>query len=82
MRHSIAHVSRKPGSEWVEIWVMDLDEGLHFIDVKETDLLNFIEHDALIQDAFPYLDVEQRELILTGMTQEMWDQATLNEEEE
>jgi hypothetical protein len=61
---------------------MDVDEGLHYMDVKETDLLNFIEHDHLIQDAFPYLDPEQRELILTGMTQEMWDETTYNEEEE
>jgi hypothetical protein len=79
--HHIRQVIQKSGG-WVELWVMDIDEGLHYMDVKETDLLNFIEHDHLIQDAFPYLDHEQRELILTGMTQEMWDETTYNEEEE
>ena len=44
--------------------------------------INYIENDVPIQDAFPYLDPEQRELIMTGMTQETWDETTYNEEEE
>ena len=32
------------------------------------------EAGALIQDAMPFLDVDQREFIISGLTPEMWEE--------
>lgn len=37
---------------------------------------------ALVQEAFPMLNAEQREFLLTGSTQEEWDVAFPEEEED
>jgi len=58
-------------SEWVTIQVIDMLQNTHYMDVKMVDLAAY-EDGALIQDAFPYLTSGQRELILTGISDEMW----------
>lgn len=37
---------------------------------------------ALIQDAFPHLDADQREFLMTGVTAEEWNSLFPEEEEE
>jgi hypothetical protein len=51
------------------------------MDVKSIDLSAY-ENGALIQDSFPYLNNEQRELMLTGLTDEMWSDMLGSDEEE
>ena len=52
----------------------------NILDVKMIDLAAY-EDGALIQDAFPYLTASQRELMLTGLTDDMWDEMFGKEEE-
>ena len=66
---------------WVTIEVVDVVGSSHLMDVKAIDL-DAYEDGALIQDAFPYLTNEQRELILTGLTDDMWGDMFPNDEEE
>lgn len=42
---------------------------------------DYIHKNMLIQDAFPNLTADQREFILTGITQEEWD-ATMRDDED
>jgi hypothetical protein len=65
---------------WATLVVLDLEGVNHFMDVKQIDLVAY-QDGAHIQDAFPYLTVDQRELILTGMTEEMWNDTFGDEEE-
>jgi hypothetical protein len=67
-------------SEWVTIQVIDMLQNAHYMDVKMVDLAAY-EDGALIQDAFPYLTSGQRELILTGINDEMWGDMFGDEEE-
>jgi len=50
------------------------------MDVKEIDLHAY-EDGELIQNCFPYLSIEQRETIISGMTQDMWDKIFGNNEQ-
>jgi len=49
------------------------------MDVKEIDLHAY-EDGELIQNCFPYLSIEQREIIISGMTQDIWDEMFGGEE--
>ena len=77
----IIDVFETDNSGWVTIEVVDAVNESHYMDVKQLDLDAF-ESGALIQDAFPYLTLEQRELILTGLTDDMWGDMFPNDEEE
>lgn len=44
------------------------------LDVNEEQLYRF-ERGAMIQDAFPHLSATDREFILSGITDDEWDQA-------
>ena len=79
MRHFIIHQYDNT-SEWVTIQVIDMLQNAHYMDVKMVDLAAY-EDGALIQDAFPYLTSGQRELILTGISDEMWGDMFNDEEE-
>jgi len=68
-------------SEWVMLEVVDLANRSHYMEVKQNDLEEF-ENGALVQDAFPYLTLIQRELIITGLTDDMWSDMFPNNEEE
>ena len=76
----IKEVFEVDNSGWVTIEVIDLAGNSHIMDVKSIDLDAF-EDGELIQSAFPYLTNEQRELILTGLTNEMWDEVNSGYEE-
>jgi hypothetical protein len=41
--------------------------------VATEQMVSYLEHGVLIQDAFPHLSAEQREFIKTGITPEEWD---------
>ena len=58
-------------SEWVTLEVVDNDNASHFMDVKSIDYEAY-EQGELIQSCFPYLSNEQREIIISGLTDEMW----------
>jgi hypothetical protein len=79
MRDFIIH-EYTPGNEWVTIQVNDLLHNAHYMDVKMIDLAAY-EDGAHIQDAFPYLTAGQRELIITGINDEMWGDMFGDEEE-
>ena len=70
----------EPDNEWVTIEVVDIFNNPHLMDVKMIDLAAY-EDGALIQSAFPYLTSEQRELMLTGLTDDMWGEMFGDEEE-
>ena len=69
--NKITGVTTTPMNGWVTLTVTDVVGDNHYMDVKQIDLDAF-EDGALIQDAFPYLTLEQRELIITGLTEDMW----------
>ena len=77
----IIDVYETNNSGWVTIEVIDVANESHYMDVKQLDL-DAYEDGALIQDAFPYLTNEQREIILSGMTDDMWGDMFPNDEEE
>jgi hypothetical protein len=52
------------------------------IPVNPEDMLLWETGSLNIQDAMPYLNDNDREFILTGITQEEWDAAFLNADEE
>lgn len=58
-------------NDWVTLHVQDLKGDIHLMDVDNQDLYAYA-NGTYIQDAFPYLTAEQRELILTGTTNDMW----------
>lgn len=48
------------------------DDKLHEVPATASQWLSFCSG-VNVQDAFPNLSADQRELILTGIPQEMWD---------
>ena len=78
--NKITGVTTTPINGWVTLTVTDVVGDNHYMDVKQIDLDAF-EDGALIQDAFPYLTLEQRELILTGLTEDMWNDMFGEDEE-
>ena len=60
-------------NDMVTLHVQDLNGDIHYMDVDNQDLYAY-EDGELIQNCFPYLTVEQREIIVSGMTQDMWDE--------
>ena len=58
-------------SEWIKLEVVDNDNVSHFMDVKAVDYESY-KNGALIQNCFPYLSMEQREIIISGLTNDMW----------
>ena len=70
----------EPDNEWVTIEVVDIFNNPHLMDVKMIDLAAY-EDGELIQSAFPYLTSEQRELMLTGLTDDLWGEMFGDEEE-
>lgn len=76
----IIDVYETDNSGWVTIEVVDAVGESHYMDVKQIDLDAF-EDGELIQSAFPYLTNEQRELIITGFTDDIWGDMFPDEEE-
>jgi len=55
---------------------------LHAFEVQIQDYLNWAGGKQLIQDAFPYLTQEQREILKTGFTNAEWELVFPEEEDE
>lgn len=49
---------------------------VHEIDlpITEEQVLKYINGNMTVQSAFPNLDASQREFIMTGITQDEWDE--------
>lgn len=60
-------------SEKVILLVKDIKGGTHELGpVNHADLIRYMEG-AFVQTAFPYLTSGERELIMSGYTEEMWN---------
>jgi hypothetical protein len=60
-------------SEKVILLVKDIKGGTHELGpVNHADLLRYMEG-AFVQTAFPYLTSGERELIMSGYTEDMWN---------
>lgn len=55
--------------------------NLNVVTVNEDDFWNW-QNGTLIQDAFPYLTADEREIIKTGICPKCWDSMFSEEEEE
>ena len=51
-------------------------------DVNTDDLIQFMNSSVKVQDAFPYLPKEDREMFLSGLCSECWDTIMKDEEQE
>jgi len=60
------------GNEMVKLEVMDLNNKPHYFEVKESDFEKYCNGE-MIQKCFPYLNKDEREIFISGMTSEMWD---------
>lgn len=63
----------------VVLLVKDLQGGLHELEVKANDFYDY-QNGSFIQNCFPYLSMEERELMISGFTPEMWDSVFSDEE--
>jgi hypothetical protein len=50
-----------------------MEISVHFLDFTLAELTSWIEG-AHIQKAFPRLNVDERELLITGITPKQWDE--------
>lgn len=57
----------------VILLVKDIKGGEHEIGPVNHVDLNFYMQGAHVQSAFPYLSIDDRELIISGYTKDMWD---------
>lgn len=57
----------------VILLVKDIKGGEHEIGPVNHADLNFYMQGAHVQSAFPYLSIDDRELIISGYTKDMWD---------
>jgi hypothetical protein len=65
-------------SEKVILLVKDIKGGTHELGpVNHEDLLRYMQGEY-IQTAFPYLTSAERELIISGYTEEMWNDLISN----
>lgn len=46
----------------------------HEVEINEIDYYAYINGEALIQDAFPYLSADEREMLKTGICGTCWDE--------
>ena len=60
-----------------ELEVIDLNNEYHYFIVNEDDYYDYRDG-KLIQEAFPYLSIDEREIIISGMTPDMWDETFNN----
>ena len=44
------------------------------IEVQFEDWMRYQEEDILVQEAFPYLDADEREALMTGICPVCWDE--------
>jgi len=51
------------------------------LDITEEQLQRYLNGEGLIQTVFPNLSASDREFIMTGITDEEWDEAFLDDED-
>ena len=54
----------------------------HFIPVKFCDYIKWKKDGVYVQDAFPYLNEDEREMLLSGICRKCWDEAMTDDEDE
>ena len=64
------------------ILVRDNLGGKHELDVSAEGLMNYELGQKHIQDCFPDLNADQRELLMTGISTEQWDIIFRNDDNE
>ena len=45
----------------------------HIVNVQEKDWDNYKNNNELVQNAFPYLTADERELLITGICNDCWN---------
>ena len=45
----------------------------HTVKVNSSDYARFLKRDGLVQDCFPYLKPEEREMLITGICPDCWN---------
>jgi hypothetical protein len=68
----IKNVSSTGEPNLVCLEVLDINNDSHYFNVRETDYIDYCQGKH-IQDCFPYLSKEDREIMISGLTPEMWD---------
>lgn len=53
----------------------------NFISVYDADYIDW-QNGALVQDAFPYLDADDREMLISGICPSCWEAMFPDEEDE
>ena len=56
---------------------INITKGTYGISISVNDWLSWRIDGKLAQDVFPYMSVDQREFLITGMTPDDWDAFTL-----
>ena len=75
---------KKNNEEYIIVTTCPFCRHAHEIPVNENDYWDWVDG-ALIQDAFPYLSADQREMLISGICPKCWDNmfgANFEEEEE
>lgn len=70
-----------PGDHWITLAkVCPFCGDLNYVRVKESDLSRY-NGGTHTQDAFPYLNADERELVQTGICTPCWDKTFPKEDE-
>lgn len=56
--------------------------NLHKVEVAENDFLAHLKGEKKVQEIFPYLSAEDRELLISGICPKCWNDIIPKEEEE
>ena len=72
--------TRKINEDLTELTVKDRDGMNHYFDVKSYDLYRYNQGEH-IQNCFPYISAEDREIFITGITPEKWNEMFPEEDE-
>ena len=45
----------------------------HTVNVNSADYVRFLRRECLVQDCFPYLKAEEREMLISGICPDCWN---------
>lgn len=71
---------RKNKREYIIQTICPLCHRVHDVGVNELDFWDW-DDGALVQDAFPYLSADEREMLISGICPNCWNDTFLPEEE-
>lgn len=72
---------RKNKKEYIIQTICPFCHHVHDVGVNELDFWDW-EDGALVQDAFPYLSANEREMLISGICPDCWNDTFPPEEEE